>query len=69
MNATWDVHISALEGSRASVFALRSKSHCPLSVSRVSRRLEKLKISFSKPCQLFLCKKKFLWSSRNSGFW
>jgi len=34
--------ISALEGSRASIFALRFKSHGPLSESRVSRRLEKL---------------------------
>jgi len=40
VNATWDVHISALEGSRASIFALGSKSHGPLSESRVLRRLE-----------------------------
>jgi len=45
INATWGRNISAQEGSRASIFALRSKSHGPLSESRVSRRSEKLKIS------------------------
>jgi len=38
----WDLNISALEGSRAPIFALRSKSHDPLSESSVSRRFEKL---------------------------
>jgi len=43
--AMWDLNISALEGARASIFALRSnKSHGPLSESRVSRRSEKLNI-------------------------
>jgi len=41
INATWDLHISALLGSRVSIFALRSKSHGPLSKYRVSRRSEK----------------------------
>jgi len=38
----WDLNISAQEGSRDSIFALRSKSHGPLSESRVLRRLESL---------------------------
>jgi len=42
----YTVHnISVQERSGASIFALRSKSHGPLSEPRVSRRSEKLKIS------------------------
>jgi len=48
INATRDLNISPQEGSRDSIFALRSKSHGPPSESRVSRRSEKLKISTPK---------------------
>jgi len=48
INAKWDLHISALEGSRTSIFVLRSKSHSPLSESRVLRRLEELIYSHRK---------------------
>jgi len=59
VNATWDLNISALEGSNS---ALRSNSHGPLSESRVSRRSEKLKISTQKKRQstFSVQEKKFL---------
>jgi len=48
INAKWDLHISALDGSRDSILALRSKSHGLPSESRVLRRLEKLIFSHRK---------------------
>jgi len=49
----WDLNISAQEGSRDSIFALRSQFNGPLSESRVSRRSEKLKISTQKTVVFF----------------